>query len=435
MSRALKRKVFFLVPAIAASLFFLCAAGAAAGDFDWRKFEGTSLRVMTSKSAFTPVVEKQIEEFEQLTGIEVRAEHYPSAPLRRKIIMELGARNKDLDVFQGMGKTTFQYNEAGWLEPLGPYLQDPALTNPDYDYEDFFETTRLKIDGKIVGISTTCNPQVLIYRKDLLEKHGLEVPANWDELEAAAKKLKADLEPGTYAWIARMNNENTAPFSSFLHSNNARWIDEQGKPAFNSPEGVEALDFYGRMAREYGPPGAATIGWKEVVGAIAQGKAAMTVEISIFATLILENPKKSKVAGKLGYALVPPGVPGNYETMLPLNTLHVNALSEKKEAAWYYVQFMSGKEASLTIQKLGLPSTRRSSWGSPEWKAENRLPELAEIQIRGIRTGKRFFEIPIAQFTEARPVLSRLIFSVYEGADAKEKADEAAAEISRIMQE
>ncbi|MFH2129523.1 MAG: hypothetical protein ABIK68_04040, partial [bacterium] len=105
-----------------------------------------------------------------------------------------------------------------------------------------------------------------------------------------------------------------------------------------------------------------------------------------------------------------------------------------KEAAWYFVQFMSSKQATLTVKLLGLPTTRKSSWEDPAWKAKDRLPGLTKIQLDGIRAGLSGFEIPIAQFTEARAVLQNLIYTAYEGGDVQKKADEAAAEISRIMQ-
>lgn len=415
-------------------LVFAGVSVSSASAFNWRKYEGTTLRVMLGKSAFSKLTKAQVRAFEELTGITVLDEHFPSAPGRRKVIMELGAGNKDLDVFQGMMKTAFQYHAAGWLEPLDKYLADPALTSPDFDFDDFYASSHPIIDGKLVGIAGSCNPQVLMFRKDLFEKYGISVPKNWQELEAAAKKLKQNLKPGTFAWVARMNNENSAPFSAFLHTNNASWLDAEGKPAFNSPQAVEALEFYGRMAREYGPPGASSIGWKEVVGAMSQGRAAMTVEISIFAGLVLENPKRSKVAGKLGYALVPPGIPGNYKTMLPLNMLHISALSEKKEAAWMFIQFMNNKKNTLTFKLYGFPTTRKSSWESPAWKKRDRLPELTKIQMDGIANGLRAFEIPIAQFTEARPVIQNLIYTAYEGGNVKQKADEAVKEVWRIMQ-
>ena len=402
-------------------------------QFDWRKYEGTTLRVLLGKSGFTKLVKKHQKEFEELTGIKVKAEFYPNSPLRKKLVMELGAKNKDLDLFQAMMKMTYQYDKAGWLEPLDKYLNNPGLTHPDYDFADFASRTNPVINGRLIGISHSCNPLLLMYRKDLFEKYGIKVPTNWTELEAAAKTLKANLPRGQFAWIARMNTENTGPFSSFLHANGGSWLDANGKPSFNRSEAIEAFEFYGKMAREYGPPGASAFGWKEVIGATAQGKAAMTMDLSIFANLMLENPKRSRVAGKMGYALVPTGKTGKYETMLPLNTYHVSAFSQKKEAAWLLLQFLTMKKQLLTYKMFGLPSTRMSVNQHPKVKARDRLPQLSKLQVEALHNGRIGFEMPIARFTEARPILSRVIYTGYEGGDVKKAADVATKEIERIL--
>jgi multiple sugar transport system substrate-binding protein len=412
----------------------ILGSGIAQGeDFNWRKYEGTTIRALLGKSAFTPIQQKHVKEFEALTGITVKAEYYPSNPIRRKLIMELGAGNKDLDVFGGMMKTAYQYDAAGWLEPLDKYLNNPALTSLKYDFKDYFDRTVPRIKGRIIGIANSCNPQLLMYRKDLFEKYNIKVPTNWQELEAAAKTLKQNLPQGEFAWVARMNVENTAPFAPFLYSNGGSWLDDKGKPVFNSKAAVEAMKFYGKMAREYGPPGAATLGWKEVVGAIAQGKAAMTSEISIFANLILENPKRSKVAGKMGYGLVPPGIPGNYANVLPLNMTHISALSEKKGAAWLFVQYGSMKEQLIDFKLVGLPTTRKSNWQDPRWKQKDRLPGLSALQTQAIENGKIGFEIQIARFTEARQILQRVIYTAYENGDVQAAADKAVKEIEQLI--
>jgi len=423
-------KAALLIFSTALLLDSVTAEGA---DFNWRKFEGTTIRALLGKTAFTPIQEKHIKEFEDLTGIKVKAEYYPSNPHRRKVIMELGAGNKDLDVFGGMMKTAYQYDAAGWLEPLDKYLNDPALTSPEYDFKDYFARTVPRIKGRIIGIAGSCNPQLLMYRKDLFEKYNIKVPTNWQELEAAAKILKENLPPGEFAWVARMDEENTAPFAPFLYSNGASWLDENMKPVFNSKAAVEAMKFYGKMAREYGPPGGATIGWKEVIGALAQGKAAMTSEISIFANLILENPKQSKVVGKMGYALVPPGIPGNYVNVLPLNISHISSLSEKKEAAWLFVQYGSMKAQSLDFKLAGLPTTRKSDWQDPKWKEKDKLPGLSELQIQAIENGKIGFEIQIARFVEARQILQRVIYTAYENGNVQEAADKAVKEVEQLI--
>jgi multiple sugar transport system substrate-binding protein len=419
---------------LAVFLVVLTSSLAFGASFNWRKYEGTTLRVLFSKSVFTKLVKKQVKGFEKLTGITVKAEYYPSAPGRRKLVMELGAKNKDLDLFAGMMKTAYQYDKAGWLEPLDKYVNNPELTHPDFDFADFVPRTNPVINGRLIGISNSANPQLLMYRKDLFAKYGIKVPTNWAELEAAAKTLKANLPKGQFPWMVRMNKENTAPFATFLYTNGGSWLDANGQPSFNQPEAIEAFEFYGKMAREYGPPGASGLGWKEVVGAMAQGKVAMTVEISIFANLMLENPKRSRVAGKMGYALVPPGKTGKYETMLPLNMYHISSFSQKKEAAWFLLHFLGMKKQQLPFKMFGLPLTRQSPWQHPMVKAKDKLPELSKLQVEAINNGRIGFEMPIARFTEARPILQRVIYTGYEGGNVQKAADAAVKEIERLIQ-
>lgn len=427
-----------IVSVVLVYFFSVGAASVLAEDFNWRKYEGTTIRCLLSKSAFTQLNIKHIKEFEALTGITVQHEDYPSQQLRKKVLVELGGGNKDLDIFAGLMKMAFQYERAGWLYPLDSFLADSALTAPEYDYNDVFPQLKAKINGKTIGLVNSTNPQVLIYRKDLFEKYGVKVPENWQELEAAAKKLTMDTDgdgkTDIFGWIARMDQENTAPFASFLYNNNAAYLDKDRRPVFNSPQAVEALELYGRLAREYGPPGAATIGWKEVVGALAQGKAAMTVEISIFAKMVLENPKTSKVAGKLGYAPFPASHGGAYKAVLPCNMYYISSLSEKKGAAWLLLQYLGQKKVVMDYQMKGLPTPLKSVWTDPQFRAADTLPELSALQYNAIQNGIIGFEIPIAGFSEARPVIQRLIYTAYEGGDVQKTADEAVAEVKEIMQ-
>jgi multiple sugar transport system substrate-binding protein len=430
-------KLCFILLGICLFLLTFSLSAAMGADFNWRKYAGTTIRLIDSKSAFTKITKKHAKDFEKLTGIRVLAENYSTAPLRQKLLMELGAKNKDLDAFWGMQKTNYQFYNAGWIQPLDKYLKDPSLTSPDYDYEDIFPRVRAVIDGKTIGITTSCNSQVLMYRKDMFEKYNVKVPTNWQELEAAAKKLTLDTngdgKTDFYGWIARMNQENTAPFANFVYSNGANYLDKNRKPIFNSPEFVEGIKFYGKLMREYGPPGAASIGWKEAIGAFAQGRGAMIVDVSIFAKLILENPKQSKVVGKVGYALFPPGKPGMQVTIQPINTYHVSNLSQKKEAAWLYIQYMTSKKVILDYMMKGLPVSRRSAWTDPKFTASDKLPGLTSIQLKGFDTGKVGFEIQMAGFMEARKFLSQMIYIGYEGGDVQKAADDTVKKIESIM--
>jgi multiple sugar transport system substrate-binding protein len=418
-------------------MVFLLGALAQAAEFNWRKYEGTTIRAILSKSDFTPMNVEFIREFEKKTGIKVIDEHYGTMPIRRKLTMELAAKNKDLDVFWGMMKTYLEYTRAGWVFPLDDFLKNPALTNPDYDYNDIFPRVRGIVDGKTIAITTSMNPQVLMYRKDLFEKYNIKVPTNWKELEEAAKKLTLDTDGDgkidVYGWVARMNEENTAPFSNFLFSNGASWLDKNNKPVFNSPKAVEAIKMYGHLLKDYGPPGGSTISWKEVIGTMAQGKAAMTVEISILAGMVLEDPKQSKVAGKIGYTYFPPTKPQYATMLLPTNCYHISAYSQKKEAAWLFVQFMTDKARTMPFQLKMLPTARKSAWLDPAFKSADKLPELTKIMYDGIQRGIVDFELNIAGFDEARPYLSRMIYTAYEGGDVQKAANDTVKTVEEIM--
>ena len=127
----MKKIKFFKMglPVLLLSLFVL-ASLAPAADFNWRKYEGTTIRGLFSKTAFTPMGQEFYKEFEKKTGIKVIDEHYGSAPLRRKLTMELAAKNKDLDVFGGMMKTNLEFYRAGWLFPLDDFLKNPGFDQP-----------------------------------------------------------------------------------------------------------------------------------------------------------------------------------------------------------------------------------------------------------------------------------------------------------------
>lgn len=424
-----------LLVLLAGSLLMVWAGVAVAEEFNWRRFEGTKIRALLGQSAYTQFEKKTVEDFEKLTGIKVETENLSAMALRRKVVVELAAKNEDLDVMQGMMKTMYMWDKAGWLAELDAYLKDPKLTPADWDYDDFFEKVLIVNKGRTVGLPGSTNPQVLMYRKDLFEKYGVEVPTTKEELEAAAKKLTLDTNGDgrvdIYGWIARQaESEVTAPFANFLYSNGAAWLDEEGRPAFNSPAAVEAMEFYGKLGRLYGPAGGSRIGWQTVISTFGRGQAAMTVEVSIFAKLQLEK----KLKGKIGYALVPPMKPGNQVMIIPVNTYHISAASKKKEAAWFYTMYTHSKEVSKAYQMLGLPTARKSCWEDPEVKANDTLPELSRIQYAGFAKGKVGFEIPIAGFMEVRPILGRLIYTAYEGGNVQAAADKAVEEVNAIME-
>lgn len=98
------------------------------------------------------------------------------------------------------------------------------------------------------------------YRKSELEKHGIKQPTSWDALLKAAKKLhKPDQNQYGVVVGTKKTSFTRQCFTPFARSNGARVFNKEGEIVFDSEEMIEALDFYGKLAK-YTPPGKDT--WK-----------------------------------------------------------------------------------------------------------------------------------------------------------------------------
>jgi multiple sugar transport system substrate-binding protein len=93
--------------------------------------------------------------------------------------------------------------------------------------------------------------QALWYRTDDFEEDGLNPPISWDDINAACDAL-----PGTgnllYALTLGTDPGQNYPhqvFEQVAMSNNAWPFDEEGNVTMNTPEMIEALDFYTSLQR------------------------------------------------------------------------------------------------------------------------------------------------------------------------------------------
>jgi multiple sugar transport system substrate-binding protein len=109
--------------------------------------------------------------------------------------------------------------------------------------------------GKWHGVPFHGWVQGVWYRKDWFEEAGLDPPADWKSILAAARSLH-DPESGRYGIVIGTKADHYAEqvFTQIARSNGAAVLDGQGGVAFDSERMVEALDFYVRLAK-YTPPG------------------------------------------------------------------------------------------------------------------------------------------------------------------------------------
>ena len=411
---------------------------AAAAEFNWKRFSGQSIRFLGESLPATPYLrEKVIPDFTVKTGIKVLYEDYVARQLRQKIAVEMAGKSTNLDVYMTLPMVTGrEYWKSGFIEALDRFLKDQSLTAREFDYEDFSPAVRAicarYFDGKTGCVTFSPQTQLLYWRKDLFARIGLPgPPKTLAEMEAAAAKimeLPEGPEGKVYGIILRgLGYEAVTQLSYYLYTHGGSWQDEKGRCSLTAPESLQALDFYGRMLRKYGPPGAVKHGEVEAQSLFAQGRAAMYSDIGTRAA-VMEDPSRSKVAGRVGYAKIPLGPTGKRQMMLPINGLFISPFSQQKEAAWLFIQYLTSKEVLLPLHLRGNASPRMSTWETPEYKRQDKHPDWTEATLYGIRTGLPLNVPDVIAANEARNIIGQAIQASILGQDVRRAAQQACDE-------
>jgi multiple sugar transport system substrate-binding protein len=427
---------------LCAALLLAVATPALAQQFDWQQAKGTQLRVLLNKHPWQGAIEPHLKEFEALTGIKLIVEVYPEDQFRAKVLVELTSGSSSIDVFMSMpAQEGLKYMRAGWLQPLDEMLKSPALTAPDYNWPDFLEKTReaMVIEGKLVGVPIQVENTSLMYRKDVFQKYNVKVPTTLAELEAAAKalngKVMTDDGQTGFGIVARGKRAAaTSQFAAYLHADGSTWLGPTREPSFNNEDGIKAFELYGRLLRLYGPPGSENNHWYEASSIFSQGKAAMYTDAnSLFP--VIEDAQKSKVVGKVGYAVFPKGPKGQSGSTVAAWGLAMPKSGKNQKAAWLFMQWATAKDQVMAVQsEKGVLGARESVWKDPKGSAK--VPaDLKESLTVGSKVGTPLWNPPVVAVAECRDAIGAAIVTSIQGGDVKAAVNKAAADVKRIMAE
>ncbi len=404
-----------------------------------KPFEGTTLRLLFNRHVWQEFIEQRIPEFEQATGMKLVVEVFPEDQFRAKRLIEVSSGIADLDVFMIMpGHAGLHYAMEKWTYPLDEFINNSEMTPSEWEFDDFFDSFRKggNFFGEQHSIPVQSETSLLSYRKDLLEEYGIEVPQTMKELEGAAQTLHRDLDGDgridLYGITLRGRRAAaTSQFVDFLYTFGASWKDEEGNWALDTPEAIQAFNFYGKLLREYGPPGATDLHWYESTSYFATGKAAMIYDANNFIN-IYEDPEKSEVVGKVGYAVIPEGPTGLRLPHVSHWDLAIHANSQKKEAAWQFIVWATNKENILDAHLAGIPSPRVSSWESEAFTANDLHPDWTEAVMTSYAIGNPIWNPPVVNVPEARDVVGEIIVAAIAGEDIEKLLPRAIEQLKAI---
>ncbi|UUP18162.1 ABC transporter substrate-binding protein [Nitratireductor thuwali] len=304
--------------------------------------------------------------------------------LRQRVTTDIATKGGQYDI---MTIGTYEvpiWAKQDWLVPLD--------FGAEYDVDDLLPAIRagLSQDGTLYAAPFYGESSFVMYRKDLFEEAGLEMPEapTWDFIAEAARKI-TDKENEIYGICLRGKagwGENMAFLTAMANSFGARWFDMEWKPQFDQPEWKEALQFYVDLMNDAGPPGASSNGFNENLALFQTGKCGMWIDATVAASFVT-NPEESQVADKVGFALAPDKGLGKRGNWLWAWSLAIPAGSQKIDAAKKFIAWATGKDyAALVADKEGWanvpPGTRTSLYENPAYQE---AAPFAELTLKSIQ--------------------------------------------------
>ena len=152
---------------------------------------------------------------------------------------------------------TYQYGSSLPQLAAAPGLVDLTewVQEPDVNWEDFIPGARsaATFDGKVLGLPALIDDLAIVYNKTLFDEAGLEYPTDqwtWDDLRAAAMALtdQGDKRFG-FAYPMDASEDSVWHYDPLLWQLGGSILNEdESQAAFNSPEGLQALEVLTGMA-------------------------------------------------------------------------------------------------------------------------------------------------------------------------------------------
>lgn len=421
-------------------------------------FKGTKIRYTSEATPPTVVLDKLKGEFTDATGIEVEIEIVPLEQVLAKATQ---------DVQGQLGSYDLYYLDQSWvatfaqdtIDPLAYYKDKPDLAMPGFDFDDFSKplVDGLAVyEGKWAGIPFDIPIFITMYRKDILEKHGIAPPKTVEEFTAAVKAItEAEKANGMYGTGLQAKSGHYSletDWTQMVWNEGGSIFNKDGKFSGNDEAGVRGLQLYQEWLKN-APPESTNSTWDGQFQMMASGQSALVNSWDEFFPGLDGADSKVQglweplhpIVGKPLRAVADAGfgeIPNNGHQGGSI--LGLSKYSKNVDAAWLFMQWASSKDIMVRCTLGGgFAPMRLSSFADERVKAKavvgpgttRHLPvvkwtidnAMASEPDMPLWAGFSNNEIPVA--------LGKLLTGQDYGGDAKKCMDDVAAQIDKAVAE
>jgi multiple sugar transport system substrate-binding protein len=454
-----RRRVACIAAALGWALTSVVASAQSAADravAEAKKYAGTTLTVewqgglqaLDPKNFSGPL-------WERLTGIKIKVVEVPLTEVFSKIVLDYRSGTGTYDVVDVVPAWTPDLVQMGALEPLDAQVDRYGYREEIEKIAPVYRDNWMKFGGRIYALPDDGDVLVLYYRKDIfanpeLKKafrakfhRDLAVPQTWKQFAEVGAFLTEALKADKVYGASMVCDPAFAQylFQERFRNEGGRFFDPATmKATINSPVGVSVMTAM-RDENKFMPPGVETFKFPENLAAFLNGTVAMTVSwppVGRWAAGYGTNEQalafvpKSKIAGKVGYALPP----GGHPQLAIGHSLAVSSTSRNKEAAYLFIQWLNSEDVSS--KRVQLPYTlrdpfRTSHYANPEYlgrwgDAGEYLSLLKSASTVGLA------DLSLIQTDKYEEALRQGFSRLWAGEDPKGILDDVAARWDEITQ-
>ncbi|WP_395022233.1 ABC transporter substrate-binding protein [Dongia sp.] len=405
------------------------ALGAFSGVSTAGEFDGVTVNILTRPGyVIAGRLAERGKEFEAATGAKIVVTEVPFAEIFPKIQNDWSTGTNSIDVGVFAAGWGVELDAAGLLEDMTPYVEKDTKLDLN-DVAPYFRDFGQKIGGKTKLLMVDGDFQMVYYRKDVLEKAGLQPPKTWDDyLEVASKIHGQDMNgDGTPDYGSCIFKKRNAQSYFAIQTVAASYVQTQGtaqgfhfdaatmKPIINNEAWKKAFEVY-KETGKYGPPEELNMDIGDTRALFKAGRCGLLIEWGDPGPLQLD-PDAAKVKGLI-YAIgavgskevldratgklvpvtkesAPYAVDGiNYAPFAAFGgwagAINAKADQKKKDAAYAFLSYMNQAAQSnvdVTIGATGYNPYRLSQLKSTDLWVKSGMPkELAENYIGAINS-------------------------------------------------
>ena len=319
----------------ASMLFALAAAGAAQAD---------TVSVFCGATDYDLCV-KAADAWKAKTGNEAKINKMPATlddaiPLYQQL---LAAKSPDVDVL---------FLDVIWLGMFKNNLLDIKDKVPQSEKDAHFASTlgAGDIGGELIALPAYMDVGLMFYRKDLLEKYGMQPPKTWDELAAQAKEIQekeraaGNKDMWGYTWQAKSYEGLTCDAIELIASNGGGTIiADDGKVTIDNPDAAQAIERAKGWIGTISPEGVLNYDEEASRAVFEAGNSAFHRNWPyVWGT---SQGGGGPLVGKVGMMPLPVGKEGQKSSgCLGPMYFGVNKYSAKPELATEFVRFITGPD-------------------------------------------------------------------------------------------